>query len=102
MFCLEDRRGEVVARIEPKASQCLHRVDPGLSGSTSTGLRPGHVSSRWLPDVSLSTSGKQRRSRGCWGGKKVRRSEGRRVGKECVSRCRFRSSPYHEKNKILR
>src|SRR3546814_6937649 len=74
MFCLEDRRGEVVARIEPKASQCLHRVDPGLSGSTSTGLRPGHVSSRWLPDVSLSTSGKQRRSRGCWGGKKVRSS----------------------------
>src|SRR3546814_14162599 len=27
------------------------------------------------------------------------RSEERRVGKECVSRCRSRWSPYHEKNK---
>src|SRR3546814_15795473 len=27
------------------------------------------------------------------------RSEERRVGKECVSTCRFRWSPYHEKNK---
>src|SRR3546814_18609378 len=28
-----------------------------------------------------------------------RRSEERRVGKECVSTCRFRWSPYHEKKK---
>src|SRR3546814_16921529 len=27
------------------------------------------------------------------------RSEERRVGKECVSTCRSRGSPYHEKNK---
>src|SRR3546814_6541911 len=27
------------------------------------------------------------------------RSEERRVGKECVSTCRYRWSPYHEKNK---
>lgn len=41
MFCLEDRRGEVVARIEPKASQCLHRVDPGLSGINVNWPAPG-------------------------------------------------------------
>src|SRR3546814_13815448 len=29
------------------------------------------------------------------------RSEERRVGKECVSPCRSRGSPYHKKNKIL-
>src|SRR3546814_18984721 len=29
----------------------------------------------------------------------VMRSEERRVGKECVSTCRFRWSPYHSKNK---
>src|SRR3546814_12228750 len=29
------------------------------------------------------------------------RSEERRVGKECVSTCRSRWSPYHYKNKIL-
>src|SRR3546814_18283751 len=28
-----------------------------------------------------------------------RRSEERRVGKECVSKCRYRWSPYHTKNK---
>src|SRR3546814_11232869 len=29
------------------------------------------------------------------------RSEERRVGKECVSRCRSRWSPYHEKKKYM-
>src|SRR3546814_20522936 len=31
--------------------------------------------------------------------KEVHRSEERRVGKECVSRCRDRWSPYHLKNR---
>src|SRR3546814_17481722 len=30
----------------------------------------------------------------------ARRSEERRVGKECVSTCRSRWSPYHEKKKV--
>src|SRR3546814_12585930 len=30
-----------------------------------------------------------------------RRSEERRVGKECVSTCRSRWSPYHQKNNII-
>src|SRR3546814_12647975 len=30
------------------------------------------------------------------------RSEERRVGKECVSKCRFRWSPYHYKKKITK
>src|SRR3546814_3584240 len=33
------------------------------------------------------------------GGRSVRRSEERRVGKECVSTCRSRWSPYHSKKK---
>src|SRR3546814_5650512 len=32
--------------------------------------------------------------------KMAQRSEERRVGKECVSTCRYRWSPYHKKNKI--
>src|SRR3546814_15625417 len=31
---------------------------------------------------------------------RARRSEERRVGKECVSTCRYRWSPYHYKKKI--
>src|SRR3546814_15633879 len=30
------------------------------------------------------------------------RSEDRRVGKECVSTCRSRWSPYHSKNKLIK
>src|SRR3546814_14453558 len=33
------------------------------------------------------------------GQQRLRRSEERRVGKECVSPCRSRLSPYHEKKK---
>src|SRR3546814_20818806 len=36
---------------------------------------------------------------GLTGGKRGRRSEERRVGKECVSTCRSRWSPYHEQKK---
>src|SRR3546814_7909276 len=39
-----------------------------------------------------------RRQRGCRVGRYRGRSEERRVGKECVSTCRSRWSPYHEKN----
>src|SRR3546814_21124598 len=40
--------------------------------------------------------------KGHWGGgnggtRRIRRSEERRVGKECVSTCRSRLSPYHSK-----
>src|SRR3546814_18192314 len=37
------------------------------------------------------------RSRGDAALRELTRSEERRVGKECVSRCRSRRSPYHEK-----
>src|SRR3546814_15642662 len=39
---------------------------------------------------------RRHRSREGWG----RRSEERRVGKECVSTCRSRWSPYHEKKNV--
>src|SRR3546814_18444304 len=32
-------------------------------------------------------------------GTRIKRSEERRVGKECVSTCRYRGSPYHYKKK---
>src|SRR3546814_19210439 len=35
-------------------------------------------------------------------GRLIRRSEERRVGKECVSTCRSRWSPYHKKKKYKR
>src|SRR3546814_8131703 len=46
-----------------------------------------------LPDVTerLRFAAKARR----WRYRSLRRSEERRVGKECVSTCRYRWSPYH-------
>src|SRR3546814_11064770 len=42
------------------------------------------------------------RKKGRAGSRLHGRSEERRVGKECVSTCRSRWSPYHEKKKIQR
>src|SRR3546814_15742371 len=50
------------------------------------------------------TQGLRRRcSQSSWGlARAVGRSEERRVGKECVSTCRSRWSPYHYKKKLNR
>src|SRR3546814_13217505 len=48
---------------------------------------------RWKPLTGASSSEISHGARG-------RRSEERRVGKECVSTCRSRWSPYHSKKKI--
>src|SRR3546814_10024442 len=55
---------------------------------------PIHVS---LPSVTKSQGSKGARSRGALRDRGAReyRSEERRVGKECVSTCRSRWSPYH-------
>src|SRR3546814_8961893 len=57
----------------------------GLDSNKST---PDLLSDRWLiPEPIVS----RKDARGCGNG----RSEERRVGKECVSTCRYRWSPYH-------
>src|SRR3546814_18552584 len=63
---------------------------------------------RLFVDLSRDVTGRSRQSlcrfrnrldrAGCRAGK-VKRSEERRVGKECVSPCRSRWSPYHYKKK---
>src|SRR3546814_18650153 len=50
----------------------------------------------WVHDYHLIPLGRELRRRGVGN-----RSAERRVGKECVSRCRYRWSPYHEKNKNI-
>src|SRR3546814_18245777 len=68
---------------------------------------PGFSSSRagkGLPPVYGRTSVPSR-GRSCtltWGADRRTRSEERRVGKECVSTCRSRWSPYHLKKKNKR
>src|SRR3546814_7193628 len=42
-----------------------------------------------------TSSGRLARTKAIWNGRQLPRSEERRVGKECVSTCRSRWSPYH-------
>src|SRR3546814_11831855 len=52
-----------------------------------------------LTVAQYSTRDARRDRRHCWHRRRGTRSEERRVGKECVSTCRSRWSPYHEKKK---
>src|SRR3546814_15991704 len=56
-------------------------------GARSHGAKSGQAGCRPFGQPKLS------------GARAPRRSEERRVGKECVSTCRSRRSPYHYKNK---
>src|SRR3546814_13875227 len=60
-----------------------HRISPGRCGQSSAGAQ------RTAPDPQLGL------------GQPVDRSEERRVGKECVSTCRSRWSPYHYKKQHI-
>src|SRR3546814_16724268 len=66
---------------------CSHRIDASRSASHATG-------STFCPEGSCTSKCK-------WGPVDCPRlrSEERRVGKECVSTCRSRWSPYHSKKK---
>src|SRR3546814_13271324 len=66
--------------VDPAAGQCVP-----CFGARSPNLRAHR---RWIPGLACIGSGPL-----------VSRSEERRVGKECVSTCRSRWSPYYEKKK---
>src|SRR3546814_12675693 len=57
----------------------------------ATACRSGRIASLQIMERTLPDSGKGL----------AERSEERRVGKECVSTCRFRWSPYHYNKKLF-
>src|SRR3546814_13521897 len=73
---------------QPRCSAFRNDFDDGPLDVGAPGLREGAALPRGrkppLPDVVTA---------------EAVRSEERRVGKECVSKCRSRWSPYHEKKK---
>src|SRR3546814_17295204 len=86
MWCVPAVNGACVARMEdvidlyaedphPKRPVGLFRREPGSAHRRSASADPSRA----------GTAGT------------LRRSEERRVGKECVSKCRSRGSPYHNK-----
>src|SRR3546814_13964684 len=75
---------------------CSVRGVSGVRADALFGLWPWHRAASGLRDLLSRRSG----PRGGGGGPPAHRSEERRVGKECVSTCRSRWSPYHyKKNK---
>src|SRR3546814_18564279 len=70
-----------------KREERLQDVPVAVTAITAEGLEKSHITNitdlgSQAPNVNLSS-----------------RSEERRVGKECVSKCRSRWSPYHKKKK---
>src|SRR3546814_14371378 len=83
-----DRRGRGVAVLAPLHPQQHRHHHPG-EDQERTGLV--HQAGRLEPSDRSSDAGWEEGAAG--------RSEERRVGKECVSTCRSRWSPYHYKKK---
>src|SRR3546814_13397984 len=69
----------------------MAHVVPALGAIELSDLPPHHMA-QWFEDV--ANSAPRLRSGAA---QAPRRSEERRVGKECVSKCRSRWSPYHSK-----
>src|SRR3546814_6670745 len=64
----------------------------GRDPSVRTGRYPGAVAAfldHWRPSAAIFVESE------LWPNLILERSEERRVGKECVSTCRYRWSPYH-------
>src|SRR3546814_19722701 len=85
--------GEAVARRDRRPA----REGPGLRRPVRVGPAAEHARRVDLPVADPQIAGFRRRSAGEPRIIEVRRSEERRVGKECVSTCRSRWSPYHYK-----
>src|SRR3546814_14117206 len=78
--------GVAEATSRPDASEFVYAdIDPRSAGSTGCCCRRGLCAGATPGDEPQSETSV--------------RSEERRGGKECVSRCRSRGSPYHNKNK---
>src|SRR3546814_19459917 len=74
---------------QPRKLEGTDHLRPDRSGPSNTG-------SRQAPPATMIQLGRSvRKDPEC----SLARSEERRVGKECVSTCRSRWSPYHEKKK---
>src|SRR3546814_17387824 len=70
----------------PQPELKLIRSDPSKSPQPPIGARRRNAALRIFPSAPLNE---------CPSASSLRRSEERRVGKECVSKCRSRWSPYH-------
>src|SRR3546814_16920656 len=82
-------------RPDPRAGAGLRRMEPH---DPSRGYRHGRRRHDAFDDDGDSARHPRARAGGS-GRLSLVRSEERRVGKECVSTCRSRWSPYHEKKK---
>src|SRR3546814_11132074 len=85
--CSSDLRGR-----DARGSGRSERADAGVAPDAA---RDGHR----LPEEPRAELDGQCRLGPRLSRRQVRRSEERRVGKECVSTCRSRGSPYHLKKK---
>src|SRR3546814_18354154 len=83
---------------------CSSDLCPGLSGphAAPAGLRFGPGQPAYHHRLRRSTAGDDHRHAQQYREPARRRSEERRVGKECVSTCRYRWSPNHEKQKKIK
>src|SRR3546814_12288478 len=88
--CSSDLRN-IGSMIEKKMRKNEGRGAPGAAGSGGAGAADGSES---LGRLGIDGSVRRKKSFSP-------RSEERRVGKECVSTCRSRWSPYHEKKKNI-
>src|SRR3546814_11041311 len=77
---------------QPRRRMARERADEFLRKG-----RDRHRNAAWMGSIPAEDRNLDRRSGA--GSHPGRRSEERRVGKECVSTCRSRWSPYHEKKK---
>src|SRR3546814_12676362 len=94
--CSSDLQYQVIMKPSPANLQELY-----LGSLTEIGIDP------LLHDIRFAEDDWESPTLGAWGlGWEVwcdgMRSEERRVGKECVSTCRSRWSPYHSKKKTYR
>src|SRR3546814_20864662 len=78
----------------PTCSQCTIAALSGGIASSSSARSHSRTSLGFSPIFSLPSAWKL--------GSPSRRSEERRVGKECVSTCRSRWSPYHSNKKLYK
>src|SRR3546814_9425127 len=81
------------------SSDLLRKVVSGIRGLDPGSVRlarePGAISFSFDPDANTAEGLLEKVRASLSDGMTVRRSEERRVGKECVSTCRSRWSPYH-------
>src|SRR3546814_19041653 len=73
-------------RSAPSSAQRLATDAGSAENTVASSIRPWRKRTHWPPLRSIAG---------------INRSEERRVGKECVSTCRSRWSPYHYKKKKL-